>query len=227
MKLLTISIVAVLFTLTSALIPKDFDCKAEIFRNGPSYEATYCSSSTCTDAIAGHIQLELDAAFKYIYLAAQFDDETVGRPGLAKFLYEAASEERDHAILMLTYLDRRGVLYSNDGLKLDLPLDNYNVEGDYKKALETVMKMEMAVTEKLNEVVTSCEKDYDGADYFTEPILAEQFDGMRKLHAAMITLNDLKPTDIWGANPEYKAQYDAQNDLAEFVVDQKFLKNEF
>lgn len=225
--MLTISIVAVLFTLASST--KEFVCKGVQYRIDGSYDSPYCVSSTCTDAITGHIELELDAAFKYIYLAAQFDDETVGRPGLAKFLYEAASEERDHAILMLSYLDRRGVQYKPVALELpkDQPLDNYIVNGDYKTALEMVMKMEMAVTEKLNEVVSKCEKDYDGADYFTEPILAEQFDGMRKLHAAVITLNDMKLAKKEFPDLDYQTQYEAQKNLAEFVVDQKFLKNEF
>ena len=38
----------------------------------------------------------------------------MAKPGLAKFLYESASEEREHAMLMLDYLQLRGVTYDED-----------------------------------------------------------------------------------------------------------------
>ena len=45
------------------------------------------------------------------FQGARFDEDTVDRPGLAKFLYESASEEREHAIQMLTYLNSRGISF--------------------------------------------------------------------------------------------------------------------
>lgn len=45
---------------------------------------------------------------------AYFAQDTVARPGMTKFMLESASEERSHAILMLDYLNKRGVAISQD-----------------------------------------------------------------------------------------------------------------
>jgi len=193
------------------------DCRLNI----KSRSSANCYVSTCTDKISGQVAKEFEAAFQYLVMAAYFDQETVARPGLAKEMYAAASEERQHAISMLEYLDRRGVLLSqqfinsfkNGGIVKELTdrFTGAETEHDtYEKALNKAYNLEVEVTKSINEVVTNCANDYDGADFFTNPILAEQFDGMRKLKAAINTLQDLKHQN--SAN------------LAEFILDQRFLK---
>jgi len=283
-----------------------------------------CIVNSCDLAIKAHIKHELSAAFSYLYMAAYFDQVAVSRPGLAKVMYESASEERAHAISMLEYLDRRGVVYEVEGdysfqLQAGLtdwvsawmeanqhPLDSSRLyqwgwttygaaawktasqlkglteaqyldgwdsygreawiqaleqykaqenfpqepipqekltalalssweeawknagfqapgefpfykgptgEYSYQEALKIALEMEMEVTNKITEVISSCSDDYDGADFFTQPILAEQFDGQRKLTGAINTLSDM----IGG-------QVD-QSAFAEYVFDQRVLKN--
>jgi len=289
-------------------------------------EETTCFVKQCNDAVKEHIRHELDAAFSYLYMAAYFDDIAVARPGLAKFFYGAASEERQHAIQMLSYLDRRGAVYEENyrfnafhmfpgqsklgeiwqkewkiAMPPTRPFGAYNgkkawgealestwntewakagqfvqgmipqdagkkawdkawangrikyhdmytkreEDGDswkktwmevgmdsidavldalllqderkfnikYKEAIELALEMEMAVTQKITAVVEKCSQDFDAADFFTQPILGEQFDGQRKLSGALNALEDMMlgaPTNM---------------EFAEYVFDQRVLKN--
>merc|ERR1712212_99152 len=185
------------FLLTSVLflastgVRSDTSCQS--YNRDLDRDVTKCFQSQCSTTIIQHIKYELDASFSYLYLAALFDDEQNGRPGLAKFLYDSASEERAHAIQMLNYLDRRGASYTKQKYSFELARDfNYFKNGKgytYDEVLDTAVKMEMGVTELLDKVIQDCSDDFDAADYFTQPIFAEQYDGMRKLRAAITILS--------------------------------------
>merc|ERR1712215_4769 len=84
----------------------NFDCKAIENYSDPQ---SVCYISQCTKSIQDHIKEEFNAAFTYLAMGAHFAQESVNRPGIAKFLLGAASEERSHAILMLDYLNKRGI----------------------------------------------------------------------------------------------------------------------
>lgn len=173
-----------------------------------------CVDPHCSSAIGKHIKHELDAAFQYLYMAAYFDDETNSRPGMAKFMYESASEERSHAIMMLEYMNRRGLPYAED-YEMNVE-DVAGIKGTtftVMQALEKALEMEMTVTRLVNGVVAACDADYDGADYFTANILSEQFEGQRKLQGAISALKDLRA----GESSPYN--------FADFVFDQRMLKS--
>jgi len=180
-----------------------------------------CVEEACLKTIWPQVDMELNAAFNYLQLAGLFDSEAVAKPGLAKFLYEAASEERQHAISMLEYIDRRG--YHNDTTKHQerqftfnatkfTPPDVADLENLYENTLKGAILMEEEVTNEINKIVEACSTDFDGADFFTAPILAEQFTGMRALRGALAQLQDLK-----------NGHTDPQ--LAEYIIDQRILKN--
>lgn len=59
------------------------------------------------------IQEELKAAMQYMAMGAYFSRDTVNRPGFAKMFFEAATEERGHAIKLIEYLLMRGELTSS------------------------------------------------------------------------------------------------------------------
>jgi len=201
------------FTHAASRAPSPSGC--ENFERNRDRDVTKCFISSCSRAITQHIKYELDASFSYLFLAAHFDDDQLGRPGLAKFLYESASEERDHAILMLSYLDRRGAAYTQS-YSFDLARDfPYYHPGryTYDEVLDVAVQMEMVVTELLDKVIQQCSDDFDAADFFTEPIIAEQYDGMRKLRGAVTTLSDLKAGSAHSSA------------IAEFILDQKILKH--
>ncbi|XP_068223475.1 ferritin heavy chain-like [Palaemon carinicauda] len=211
MNRLVLSIIALAGCLTVNGEAPDFNCK-----RGVGYPKEVCYVPECTDAIKAHIQHEFNAAFKYMYMGAYFGQDTVNRPGLSKFLLEAASEERSHAIQMLDYLNLRGI-------KLDSTLD-YKFDPDtmlssttgYKETLEEALNMEIEVTDLINNVVIKCSDDYHGADVFTNPILDEQHDGVRKLQGAIRSFNDLLAGHTGNGLQ-----------LAEYLFDKKMMSGEF
>jgi len=179
-----------------------------------------CYIDSCTTAIKNHIHEELGAAFKYMHMGAFFAQESVARPGMAKFMLESATEERSHAILMLDYLNKRGVKIGHD-MGFSFSQNNLTEEVlkddiTFKFALKEALKMEIQVTDLIYKVIKECEDDYHGADVFTNPILDEQHDGVRKLQGALREFSDLE-----------EGHGDAALPMVEFIYDQKMLKEPF
>ncbi|KAF2362858.1 Ferritin/DPS protein domain [Trinorchestia longiramus] len=191
--------------------PNSFNCAP--LNTAPSL---VCYIPECTEKIVNHIQQELNAAFSYLYMAAHFDDDRIARPGLAKFMYESASEERQHAIQMLEYLNMRGVVF-NQTYSLNTAQNDFfkeiSANPTYEYALKKAIDMEVTVTNHIYNIVKACESDYHAADVFTDPILSEQHEGMRKLQGAIRTFKDMA---------DGHGQADA-NAMAEFLFDQKIL----
>jgi len=171
-----------------------------------------CVDEHCSNAIEMHIKSELDAAFQYLYMAAYFDDETNSMPGMAKFMYESASEERSHAIMMLEYMNRRGIPYVQDYQMNIAGVRNIPNKFTVMDALLKALEMENTVTSLINGVTTTCGADYDAADFFTATTLAEQFDGQRKIRGAISALEDLRVGS-------------SDTAFADFVFDQRLLKS--
>lgn len=182
-----------------------------------------CYTSKCELAIQDHVKFEFDAAFTYLAMGSYFATENVNRPGIAKFLLGAASEERSHAILMLDYLNKRGIplksrnskyVYANNAVIRDTL--NKLEAIDYKDALTTALNMEIDVTQRIYKVIKACEDDYHGADVFTNPILDEQHHGVRQLQGAVKVFKDLAEG---ASTPEWRK-------FAEYSFDSKVLNGE-
>jgi len=185
-----------------------------------------CYIPACEKAIQGHIKYELDAAFKYLAMGAHFAQESVNRRGIAKFLLGAASEERSHAVLMLEYLNKRGIPLNSDNNEYNYNLVTKpeefknkltgNGTFQYKDALTEALKMELEVTQKIYNVIEHCADDFHGADVFTNPILDEQHEGVRHLQGAIKVFNNL----MEGAENKAFKRY------AEYTFDMQLLKGE-
>ncbi|KAL7638949.1 UNVERIFIED_CONTAM: hypothetical protein RMT77_010483 [Armadillidium vulgare] len=145
--------------------------------------------------------------------ATYFDQDTVNRPGLAKFLYEAASEERGHAMMMMDYLSLRGLPISNSYYLNENDVDVPHIMS-YKGTLELALSMEIKVTDAIHKVIEDCEKDFHGADVFTNPVLEEQHDGIRKIKGLIKAFDDM----ALGADDK-NAIF-----LAEYLFDKKLLE---
>uniref|UniRef100_T1I6V2 Ferritin n=1 Tax=Rhodnius prolixus TaxID=13249 RepID=T1I6V2_RHOPR len=63
---------------------------------------------TCTRKMKNQIAEEVQAAITYMAMGAHFSRDMINRPGFAKMFFEAASEERQHAIKLIEYLLMRG-----------------------------------------------------------------------------------------------------------------------
>lgn len=73
----------------------------------------------CVQSMRTQVEEELKASMQYLAMAAYFSRDTVNRPGFAKLFFEAASEEREHAIKIISYLLMRGELTSNVSKLID------------------------------------------------------------------------------------------------------------
>lgn len=64
--------------------------------------------NTCYDKVRGQINMEVDASYTYLSMAAYFSRDDVNMPGFAHMFFEHASEERSHAQALVEYLLMRG-----------------------------------------------------------------------------------------------------------------------
>lgn len=94
--------------------------------------------------------------------------------------------------------------------------------------------MNFQVTELIRIVITKCTDDFHEADVFTNPILDEQHEGIRKLQGALRTFQSLKAGTEPLENSETKNGTDRVPEylkehvnMAEYIFDLKMLKGEF
>lgn len=138
----------------------------------------------CVELTEDQIQKEITASLKYLSYGAYFSQDNVNRPGFAKFFFDAASEEREHAHKLIEYLQMRGryfdiqdTIISNinigklvkesekakalglDHAWLKSPEPRANGVSAGLEALRTALKMEYAVTESIRHLITECEAE--------------------------------------------------------------------
>ncbi|KAJ8961779.1 hypothetical protein NQ318_021380 [Aromia moschata] len=169
----------------------------------------------CIRKMRGQIEEELKAAMQYMAMGAHFSKDTINRPGFAKMFFEAASEEREHAIKLIRYLLMRGELTSNvsELIKRNL-MPKTTSWTSAVSALKDALNLETTVTKKIREVIKVCEdnptnyNDYHLVDYLTGDFLDEQYHGQREIAGRVSTLEKLM--EKHGA-------------LGEFLFDKKIL----
>lgn len=151
----------------------------------------------CTDATKTQIKMEISASVKYMKLATHFAQDTINRPGFAKFFYAAASEEREHAYKLIEYLSMRGKYQDgNDVLgtfkidqlvKDDLTANVVTVKSGAGNAVEdfvapnldtatsglaalrNALKLEVLVTQSIRNLIEICETDKKDKKKTTDP----------------------------------------------------------
>ena len=172
---------------------------------------------SCINSMRTQIQAELRAAMQYLAMGAHFARDTVNRPGFAKMFFEAASEERQHAIKLISYLLMRGELISDVSTLIDSYIGVEKTEWESGlEALKNALQLEAQVTKKIKGVVKVCEdqpgpNDWHLVDYLTGEFLEEQYKGQRDIAGKVSTLSNFM--DKHGA-------------LGEFLFDKKLLSGE-
>ncbi|XP_066258774.1 ferritin heavy chain-like [Euwallacea similis] len=175
-------------------------------------------TDSCTKVVKAHVMEELKAALQYMAMGAHFSRDQINRPGFAKLFFNAASEEREHAIKLIHYLLMRGQL--TDGVT-DMILKNNLAPTvtewtDAASALRDAVKLEATVTSKIKGLISVCEgstaetkiNDYHLADYLTGEFLTEQYEGQRDLAGKLSSLDKMM---------------DSHGVLGEFLFDKKLL----
>jgi len=169
------------------------------------------SVAPCVRQMRNQIQEELRASIQYLAMGAHFSRDTVNRPGFAKLFFDAATEERDHAQKLISYLLMRGELTSSVSnlikTHIEPPITEWT---DAVSALKDALKLEAFVTGKIKDVIKVCEapqeagnnvNDYHLVDYLTGVFLEEQYHGQRDLAGKISNLD--KMMENHGALGEY------------------------
>lgn len=155
----------------------------------------------CVNKMRDQIQEEIKASIQYLAMGAHFSRDTVNRPGFAKLFFESASEERQHAMKLISYLLMRGELTSSVSNLLKKHIEPDASEWvDGASALRDALKLEAKVTKKIREVIKVCENpnfvennfnDYHLVDYLTGEFLEEQYKGQRELAGKISNLDKM------------------------------------
>uniref|UniRef100_A0A1B6CHM7 Ferritin n=1 Tax=Clastoptera arizonana TaxID=38151 RepID=A0A1B6CHM7_9HEMI len=182
----------------------------------------------CISILRAQVQEELKAAMTYLNLGAHFSQDTVNRPGFAKFFLESASEERQHAMKIIEYMLMRGQLTGKNSIGgerlrnilpiIDNPKPVATTHNTGAQALKAALELETSVTEKIRNIIVTCEEppvtkynDYHLVDWLTGEYLEEQYKGQRDIAGKLSTLSKLMAT---------------HGELGEFLFDKKMLHGE-
>lgn len=180
--------------------------------------------TSCRDKLKAQVQSEIQASMTYLKMGAYFASDKHYRPGFSKFFFEAANEERQHAIKIIEYMLMRGAL-------LDVKLKEFGMfplkprKVTWRNALDALkvaLDIELSVTRSIKMIATECEKpesktpdfiggDYHLVDYLSEDFLSEQYKGQRDLAGKISVLSRMMGTD---------------EELGEFLLDKKLLNGE-
>lgn len=137
----------------------------------------------CIQKTVAQIGCEVRASLEYLKFGAYWSMDNMNRPGFAKFFFESSSEEREHAIKLIEYMNMRGAHHPGAAKKVNtlkelepllkhaenceifkdikdvctVDFNNNNITGAV--ALNCALQMEMAVTKHITEVIKQCEME--------------------------------------------------------------------
>lgn len=119
----------------------------------------------CVKEMKRQIQAEIDASMTYLAMGAHFSQDSVNRPGFAKFFFESAAEEREHGHKLIEYLLMRGQLTSDltNLIQVNPPSKTSWKSG--AEALKDALRTEAKVTKSIRQVIETCEDDSKFNDY--------------------------------------------------------------
>ena len=196
-------IAAVLFVACFALTRSELLCEHDKI----DVPSTWIDmSDECVNLVRQQVTEELKASMQYMAMGAHFSRDVVNRPGFAKLFFNAASEERNHAIEFIKYLLMRGKLTSDVSTLIKRNLVPQNTTwSNGVSALKDALLLETKVTKLIRNMIKKCEEnrfnDYHFVDYLTVDFLTEQYKGERDLAGKLSTLS--KMMDKHGALGEF------------------------
>ncbi|KAL1122761.1 hypothetical protein AAG570_003088, partial [Ranatra chinensis] len=150
---------------------------------------------------------------------AHFSQDTVNLPGFAKFFFESASEERQHAIKIIEYLLMRLELTDDFSSLISDPKPLAVSWSDGLDALRSALKLEVDVTKMIRNIIAVCEREIPESkrdqvhlsNYLSGDFLTEQYEGQRDLAGKISTLAKMN---------------NSHGSLGQFLFDKKLLFGE-
>jgi len=136
-------------------------------------------SKALADLMNAQVGNELGASNQYLQIASYFDGEALSK--LAKFFYDQAEEEREHAMKFVHYLMDVGATLSISAI----PATNTDI-GTAEKAFEMSLGWEQEVTSQINRMMDLAiqEKDY-ASQAFLQWFVTEQVEEVSTMESML------------------------------------------
>ncbi|KAL1122616.1 hypothetical protein AAG570_002943 [Ranatra chinensis] len=133
----------------------------------------------CENGINKQINMELYASYVYLSMAYHFDRDDMALPGLTHYLKEASKEEREHAMKLMTYLNKRGGRVILEDVKAP-PKNDWGLAED---AVAAALQLEKDVNMSLLSLhsIASSHNDANLCDFLENEYLQEQVDSIKSL----------------------------------------------
>ncbi|XP_030381524.1 ferritin heavy chain B [Scaptodrosophila lebanonensis] len=135
-------------------------------------------AKSCEAKLNDQINMELKACHQYLAMAYHFDRADVSSPGIFNFFVKASMEEREHAELIMKYMNKRGGLIRLSSVPEPVPCYK-----DVLHALKHALQLELEVNQHLLDVhaLAGKENDPNLCDFIEANFLQEQVDGQKIL----------------------------------------------
>jgi len=140
-------------------------------------------ADACEAALNDQINVEFNVSYVYHALHAYFDRDYVGLPGLAGYFKAASHEEREHAELLMEYVNKRGGSVKLQSIMMPDMEFGGSVSGDALYAMELTLSMEKLVNEKLltvHRIADEC-GDPQMTDFIEGNFLEEQVQAIKEV----------------------------------------------
>ncbi|CAG9761938.1 unnamed protein product [Ceutorhynchus assimilis] len=133
----------------------------------------------CEDAINKQINMELYASYVYFSMAYHFHRDDIALMGHHKFFKKCSSEEREHAQLLMEYINKRG------GRIVLTTIESPEKQewATAQEAMHDALELEKRVNESLLNLhsVASGHMDVNLCDFLETHFLQEQVDSIKEL----------------------------------------------
>ncbi|KAL7641352.1 UNVERIFIED_CONTAM: hypothetical protein RMT77_008491 [Armadillidium vulgare] len=133
----------------------------------------------CEALINKQINMELYASYVYLSMSYYYDRDDVSLPGICKFFKKASGEEREHAMKLLEYQNRRG------GKIVLQPIEAPAMQewGTALNGLEAALSLEKQVNQSLLDLHKKGDSCGDPhlTNFLEEHYLEEQVEAIKEL----------------------------------------------
>ncbi|VDN15462.1 unnamed protein product [Dibothriocephalus latus] len=145
----------------------------------------------CEAGINKQINMELYASYVYMAAANHFDRDDVALPGFRKFFLKSSEEEREHALKLMKYQNKRGGRI----VLQDIAKPAVTEWASGREAMETALKLEREVNESLLELHRIAQKNDDAqfCDFLESEYLEEQVESIREISGYVTNLRRVGP----------------------------------
>ncbi|KAK0167655.1 hypothetical protein PV327_005026 [Microctonus hyperodae] len=133
----------------------------------------------CETALNNQINMELHASYVYLSMAFYFDKSDVALPGLHKYFKKLSDDEREHALKLMAYQNKRGGAL----ILTDIKSPQHNEWGSAQEAMTAALELEKEVNESLLQLhgFSSTHNDPNFSDFLENEFLQEQVDSIKEI----------------------------------------------